>query len=88
MIKWLLLLLTLIVMVCTLTWLAVNNVAGNLQEALIENANLRREVVALEEENKVYGEVFECVNLKSRLGLVTEEEKKAIQEEIWAEPTQ
>lgn len=50
-------------------WYCASLVGANLQTEMQENASLRRQVVELEERQKVYAEVFECAEIRGRLGL-------------------
>ena len=71
--KRLILLFTLILMAVALIWVAQTKVGHNLQEEMRVSADLRRENVALREENKVYEEIFNCFTLKNELGLIEED---------------
>ncbi len=67
--KYLLLLIALVLMAIALIWVVTGDVSKNLQAEMEENASLRRQVVELEEKQKVYSEVFECAEIRRRLGL-------------------
>lgn len=60
-------LLILLVMITSIVLVArysIRDVARSLQEALVEKAMLERTVVRLEEENKVYRGVFNCIEVQ------------------------
>ena len=59
--------------ICLGIGFAEYRIKKNLQLEMQENATLRRQVVALEEENKIFQEVFDCFTLKDELGLIGEE---------------
>ena len=52
-----------------LMWYGTSRVAHNLQAEMEVNATLRRQVVELEERQKVYAEVFECKAIREGLGI-------------------